>query len=173
MSGGCDHVPALRAGPPNVMGNMPRLTQSSYRQAVSETVTNISAANGALSDGEMAELIGTSKSTVGNARNREGDLSARGLLGIGKAFGPDSLNTVMALIGAKVVPVESVCCANVSHIPIEIAQALPMLITLLGDNDCCDKDVRKLDKAGVIDVLNKTANFLVRRRDEVRLRDGA
>lgn len=173
MSGCCDHGSSLRAGAPKVLGNPPRLTQSSYRQAVSETVTCISAANGAISDGEMAELIGTSKSTVGNARNREGDLSARGLLGIGKAFGAESLNTVMALIGAKVVPIESVCCDNVGHIPLKIAQALPMLITLLGDNECCDSDVRKLDRAGVIDVLNTTANLLMRRRDEVRLGDQA
>jgi hypothetical protein len=156
-----------------VLGNAPRLTQSSYRQAVSETVTNLAAANGALSDGDFAELIGTSKSTVGNARNREGDLSARGLLGVGKAFGPEALNTILALIGAKAVPVESVCCSNVAHVPVEIAQALPMLITLLGDNDCNDSDVRQLDRAGVIDVMIKTANLLMRRRDEVRLRDAA
>lgn len=173
MSGCCDHGALLRAGAPNVLGNAPRLTQSSYRQAVSETVTGIAAANAAMSDGEMAELIGTSKSTVGNARNREGDLSARALLGIGKAFGPESLNTILALIGAKVVPIDSVCCSNVSHIPVEIAQALPMLITLLGDNECCDSDVRQLDRGGVIDVMIKTANLLMRRRDEVRLRDAA
>ncbi|UZW54033.1 hypothetical protein NUH86_10850 [Sphingobium sp. JS3065] len=173
MSACCDHGNSLRAGAPKVLGNALRLTQSSYRQAVSETVSGLAAANNALSDGDFAELIGTSKSTVGNARNREGDLSARGLLGIGKAFGPEALDTILALIGAKAVPLESICCSNVAHIPVEIAQAVPMLITLLGDNDCSDSDVRQLDRAGVIDVLIKTANLLMRRRDEVRLRDAA
>lgn len=168
-----NHGSGLRAGAPNVLGNVPRLTQSSYRQAVSETVSGLATSNGALSDQDMAELIGTSKSTVGNARNREGDLSARGLLGIGKAFGPEALNTIMALINAKVVPVEAVCCsaADLDRIPIEVAEALPLLIALLSDGECCDGDVRKLHAAGVIDLFNRVASLLDRRRTEMRLRD--
>lgn len=155
-----------------MLGRLPRLTQSSYREAISQTVSALAAPEG-LTDQDMAELIGASAATVGNARNRKGDLSPLPLLGIGKAFGPEALDTILALIGAKAVSVDSVCCSNVAHIPVEIAQALPMLITLLGDNECCDNDIRKMDRAGVIDVMIKTANLLMRRRDEVRLRDAA
>lgn len=171
MSGCCDHGAVLRVGAPGVPGNAPRLTQSSYRQAVSEVVADLARENGNMSDKDMGQLIGVSSSTVGSARNREADLKAFGLLGIGKAFGPEALDTILALIGAKAVPIGSVCCTNVSHIPVEIAQALPLLITLLSDNDCSDRDVRELDRAGAIDVLIKTANLLMRRRDEVRLKD--
>lgn len=170
MSGGCDHDAGLRAGAPSVLGKLPRLTQSSYREAVGQTVSALAAPEG-LTDQDMAELIGASAATVGNARNRKGDLSPIPMLGIGKAFGPDALNTILALIGVKAVSADAICCGNVSHIPVAIAQALPLLITLLGDNECCDSDVRTLDKAGAIDTIIKAASMLERRRNEVRLKD--
>jgi len=172
MSACCDHGTSLRAGAPSVLGKSVRLTQNSYREAVSRTIVARQAADD-LTDQDMADLLGISAASVGNARNKKGDLSALPLLTVGKAFGAESLNTVLSLIGAKAVPVETVCCENVGHVPVEIAQALPMLITLLGDNDCNDSDVRQLDQAGVIDVMIKTATRPVRRRDEVRLRDAA
>ncbi|AOF97888.1 hypothetical protein [Sphingobium sp. RAC03] len=169
MSGCCDHGAGLRAGAPSVLGKLPRLTQSSYREAVSQTVSGLAAPEG-LTDQDMAELIGNSAASVGNARNKKGDLSAVAMLSIGKAFGPESLNTILALIGAKAVPAGAVCCDNVGHIPLRIAETLPLLITLLSDGECCDGDVRKLEAAGVIDEFIKAANVLERRRNDVRLR---
>lgn len=171
MSSCCDHGPALRAGAPSVLGKLPRLTQNSYREAVSQTISGLAAPEG-LTDQDMAELIGNSAASVGNARNKKGDMSAVSMLSIGKAFGPEALSTILALIGAKAVPADAICCGNVSHIPVAIAHALPLLITLLGDNECCDGDVRTLDSAGAIDTIIKAASMLERRRNEVRLKDG-
>lgn len=164
------HSTALPSRAPNGLGDLPRLTQSSYREAVSQTVVGLAANNGNLSDQDMADLLGTSAATVGNARNRKGDLSSMPLLAIGKAFRPEALSTVMALIGAKAVPAGSVCVGDVSRIPLEIATALPLLIELLSDNDCSDTDVHALDRAGVIDMLERTTNMLTTRRNALRLR---
>jgi hypothetical protein len=153
------------------LGKLPRLTQSSYREAVSQTISGLAAPEG-LTDQDMAELIGNSAASVGNARNKKGDMSAVAMLSIGKAFGPEALNTILALIGAKAVPAESLCCGNVSHIPVAIAEALPLLITLFADNECCDRDVARLDAAGVIDTFIRAASMLERRRNEVRLKNG-
>lgn len=170
MSGCCDHDALLRGGAPKVLGNLPRLTQNSYREAVSRTVAAQQATD-SLTDQDMSDLLGISAASVGNARNKKGDLGAVAMLAVGKSFGPEALNTILALIGAKAVPTDAICCGNVSHIPVAIAQALPLLITLLGDNDCCDDDVRTLDKAGAIDTIIRAASMLERRRNEVRLKD--
>lgn len=171
MSGCCDHDPALRAGAPNGLAKLPRLTKSSLRLAVASTVTGIRAAE-SLTPKDAAELLGVSVQTIRNAEDGDHDLNSVALLSIGKAFGPEALNTILALIGAKAVPADAICCGNVSHIPVAIAQALPLLITLLGDNVCCDKDVRELEAAGAIDTIIKAASMLERRRNEVRLKDG-
>ena len=166
----CAHSPSVPRRVPRILGDLPRLTQSSYREAVSQTIASRQASEG-LSDQDMADLLGTSAATVGNARNRKGDLSSVSLLAVGKAFGAAELNTVLALIGAKAVPADTICCDNVAHIPVQIAEALPMLITLLGDDDCSDADVRQLDKVGIIDMLVETAALLLTRRNAVRLQD--
>lgn len=170
MRSGREHAAGLASRAPNVLGVLPRLTQNSYRQAVGETVTSLAACNGSLSDQDMADLLGTSAATVGNARNRKGDLNAVTLMSIGRAFGPHALNTVAALIGAKVVPANAMCVEDVSRIPLKIAEALPMLIALLSDGECCDGDVRDLERAGVIDVMIQTANMLSNRREQMRLK---
>ena len=170
MSACCDHGNSLRAGAPSVLGKAPRLTQNSYREAVSSTLIDVARAEGNLTDQDMADMLGNSAASVGNARNKKGDLSAVAMLSIGKAFGPESLNTILSLIGAKAVSADAVCCDNVGNIPLKIAEALPLLITLLSDGVCCDSDVRKLEAAGVIDEFIKAASVLERRRNEVRLR---
>ena len=165
----CDHGTSLRAGAPSVLGKSVRLTQNSYREAVSQTVSALAAPEG-LTDQDMADLLGNSAASVGNARNKKGDLSAVAMLSIGKAFGPESLNTILSLIGAKAVPATAVCCENVGHIPLKIAEALPLLIALLSDGVCSDSDVRKLEAAGVIDQFINAASILEHRRNEVSLR---
>lgn len=169
ISSPSNHGAGLRAGAPNVVGNMPRLTQNSYREAVSRTVASHQICEG-LTDQDMADLLGTSAATVGNARNKKGDLSAVAMLSVGKAFGPEALNTILALIGAKAVPAGAVCCDGIGEMPLKVATALPMLISLLSDGECCDNDVRALEKAGVIDDMIRIAGMLERKRQAMRLR---
>jgi hypothetical protein len=170
MSGLLDHDPVLRAGAPNVVGNIPRLTQNSYREAVSRTMAACQAREG-LTDQDMADVLGISAATVGNARNKKGGLGAVAMLALGKSFGSDALGTVLALIGAKAVPAGAVCYAGMGQVPMDFAQVLPLLMETLGDGVCCDRDVRTLDQAGAIDKIIKAAAMLERRRDEVRLHD--
>ncbi len=169
MSGCCDHGAGLRAGAPKGLGNVARLTENSLRTAISTTFTGIRAAE-ALQPKEMAEVMGVSTQTVRNAEDGAHNLNSFNMLLLGKAFGPEALNTILALVGAKAVPAGALCCDNVGHIPLKIAEALPLLISLLSDGVCCDEDVRKLEVAGVIDDFIKAANVLERRRNEARLR---
>lgn len=164
------HAAAVTTHAPKVLGVSHRLTQSSYREAISATMVALALNNDNLSDQDMADLLGTSAGTIGNARNRKGDLSAIPMLSLGKAFGPGALGTVLALIGAKAVHEGSVCVGDVSRIPLEIASALPLLIELLSDNHCSNDDVFALDRAGVIDILERTTAMLTIRRDNMRLR---
>lgn len=150
----------------NGLGSCIRLTQSWYRDAVSETVRDLQEGG---TDQEMADVWGVSASTVGNVRNRANDLSAINLLKIGKAFGPGSLDTVLALIGARAVARDAVT-VDVARVPCDVAKTLPMLIELLSDGDCCATDVRALDQAGAIDCLIKVADMLRDARDNLRLK---
>lgn len=147
------------------LGDCIRLTQSSYRHAVRETVVALQ--NGG-TDQDMADAWGVSSGTVGNARNKNADLSGIPLLKLGEQFGPDGLNTILALIGLKAVDVAEVTI-DVSAIPCDVAKTLPLLIELFADGDCSTGDVRALDQAGVIDCLGRVADMLRSRRDGARL----
>jgi hypothetical protein len=149
----------------NGLGNHARLTQSSYQQAVSETVRSL---QGDDTDQDMAEAWGVSAGTVGNARNKIGKLSAMPLLLLGKEFGPEALGTVLALINAKAVHRDAVTI-DVSSIPCDVAKTLPLLIELFSDGECSTADVRTLDRAGAIDCLGRVADMLRGRRDAMRL----
>lgn len=147
------------------LGDVARLTQSSYQQAVSETVRSL---QGDGTDQDMAEAWGVSAGTVGNARNKVGKLSALPLLLLGKEFGPEALGTVLALIGAKAVRSDAVT-VDVSSVPCDVAKTLPLLIELFSDGECSTADVRTLDRAGAIDCLGRVADMLRNRRDAMRL----
>lgn len=151
---------------PSGLGDVIRLTQTSYRDAVSETVRGLQAE---LSDNDMADVWGVSASTVGNARNRNSDLAAISLLKIGKIFGPHALNTVLRLIGAKAVSIEAVHI-DVAAVPCEVAQAVPTLIRLLADGDASDADIRQLDREGIINRFSEITDMLEQRRDALRLK---
>lgn len=150
----------------NGLSNSPRLTQSSYRQAVSETVR---ALQGSDTDKDFADAWGTSKGTVLNARNRNHDLCGMALLMLGQKFGSEGLATVLHLIGMKAVSVDSLTL-DVSDIPCDVAKCVPLLIQLLGDGHASDMDIHQLDEAGVIESLGKTADMLRTTRDRLRLR---
>jgi len=124
---------------------------------------------GSDTDKDMAEAWGVSAGTVSNARNRKNNLSGLPLLLIGKQFKPDALSTILALIGAKAVPVTAVT-VDVAGIPCDVAKTLPLLIECFKDGDCSDADVRTLDQAGAIDCLRRVADMLGQHRDKMRLR---
>jgi hypothetical protein len=149
-----------------VLGRKPRLTQNSYREAVAETLAAIQQSD---SDQDMADAWGVSAGTVANCRNRNHNLNAVPLLQMGERFGPDALGTVLRLIGAKAVPIDAMVL-DVSAIPFNVAKTLPLLIQLFQDGECCDHDVRTLEKAGAIDCLGRIADMLRERRDTIRLR---
>lgn len=150
----------------NGLRDLPSLTQSSVRTAIASTVAGLR--NGH-SDQDMADEWGVSAGTVNNAQNLRNDLALMSWLRLGRRFGPDGLNTVLALLRMKAVRDDAVV-VDVAKVPFEIASTLPLLIHLLADGECCDSDLRKLEEAGVIDTLLTTADFLRQRRDDVRLK---
>lgn len=151
----------------NGLGDLPRLTQTSVRAAVASTVAETR--NG-WSDQEMAEEWGVSASTVNNAQNKKHDLTLMNWLELGKRFGPESLNAVLALVGMKAVRLSAVGI-DVGKMPLEIARALPLLIELLADDDCSDLDMRKLEQAGAVEAILNAADYLRHRRNEIRTRE--
>lgn len=151
----------------NGLGVSPSLKQSSLRQAVATTVA---ANRNGWSEAEMAEEWGVSAGTVGNAQNKNHDLGLLNWLKLGRRFGPAGVNTVLALIGMRAIRDDS-ATLDVSKLPVELAQCLPLLIELLADGECCDADVRRLEQAGVISTLARVADVLRQRRDTVRLRE--
>lgn len=150
-----------------VVSNRMRFTQSGYRTAVASTVASLR--NGH-SDQDFADEWGVSAGTVNNAQNKTKSLSGENLIRLGAEFGPAGLNTVLALIGLKAVR-DADCCLDVSKIPHDVASALPLLIELMSDGECCDDDMRKLEKAGVVSTFLRIADGLRQRRDVVRLRE--
>lgn len=101
----------------NVLGKSRSLTQSSYRQAVREIVLDMGKDE---TDQDIAERLGCSAATVGNARNKKGNLNAITLLKIAKEYKPATLDRVTELIGAKLVPLDG------SHVA---DRTLPCIVT--------------------------------------------
>lgn len=153
----------------NGFGSSHRLTQSSYRQAVSETVRGLQSDD---TDQDMADRWGVSDGTVMNARNRNHDLSGLNLLKLGERFRGEGLNTILALIKMKAVD-ETAIAIDAADIPCEVAECVPELIKALHDGNVSGEDIHKLDKAGVIDTLCKVAESLRQHRDRIRLRSVA
>ncbi|WP_294189038.1 hypothetical protein [uncultured Sphingomonas sp.] len=149
----------------NGLGDEVRLTQSSYRNAVSETVRDLQDKG---TDRDMADAWGVSASTVENARNRKHDLAGLSMLKLGERFGPEAMDTILSLIGARAVRRDAVT-VDVARIPCDVAKTLPLLIELLADGKCCAADVRTLEEAGAIDCLIRTADMLRDARDRMRL----
>ena len=152
--------------PLSVLPIVPPLTQSSYRAAVGETVIRLQ--NGH-TDHDMADLWGVSSGTVINCRNRNNDLSAIPLLKLVKQFGPSAIDTVLALVGVKAVPVAAVH-VDVAEIPCTVASALPTLIRLFADGDASDADIQQLDREGVVDRFAEISTMMTSRRDAMRLK---
>lgn len=140
------------------------VTQTSYRQAIAETVRALQEGD---TDSDMAEAWGVSSATVNNARNQKHDLSGLPLVKLGERFGADALSTILALIGVKPVAMDSVCI-DVGAVPLKVAGIVPLLIKHLDDKECCDNDVLAFDDAGVIDQIAELGDYLRQRRDALR-----
>lgn len=148
------------------MRNPPRLTQNSLRTAVSETVRPLQADK---TDHEFAEEWGTSAGTVANARNRNHTIGLEAYLRLGKEFGGEGLDTVLALVGRKSAPLNSVI-VDTAKVPCEVAKCLPLLIERLSDGEWSDDDQRAFEEAGVVHTLLNLADKMREKRDERRLR---
>lgn len=159
------HATSFAAPAQKVLGKFPRLSQSSFRQAVSETIR---AEQDDLSDDEFGDELGVSGQTIGNARNRQNNLGAMAILRMGQRRGVQSLNTILSLIGARAVATSEVT-VDVGGIPCEVARHLPLIIDLLRDGVDSDADIRKLDQEGVIDTFVRLAARWEQRRDALRL----
>lgn len=80
--------------------------QAAYRSAVSRILLNIQQET-AMSLNEIADAIDVSGQTLWNAANRKNDLCQHYLNRLGQRFGPEALNPVAALSGAKMVPLDT------------------------------------------------------------------
>lgn len=152
-----------------VLATARAVTQTSYRTAAKAT---IKALQGDDIDQDFADKWGMSAGTVKTVRNMTNDLSAVPLLNLGTRFGPSALNTVLNLIGAKAVCLETITLTprDIAAIPCNVAATLPTLIRLLADGDASDADIRQLDREGVVDCFMQLADMLQQRRDALRLK---
>lgn len=80
--------------------------QERYRSAVSRVLLNIQHESG-LSLAEIGDQIDVSAQTMWNAANRKTDLCQHYINRLALRFGPEALNPVAALSGARYVPLES------------------------------------------------------------------
>jgi transcriptional regulator with XRE-family HTH domain len=99
----------------NVLLPIPLPTQSSLRRAVAGIIRGVQL-DLDLTDEEMADEIGVSAGTIGNARNEKADLNAATIARIGHRYGVERLDPYAALYGARNVPIQA-----------EDADALPSL----------------------------------------------
>ena len=99
----------------NVLLPLSMPTQSSLRRAVAGIIRSVQLDH-TLTDEEMADEIGCSAGTIGNARNEKSDLNAATLARIGHRYGVERLDPYAALYGARNVPIQA-----------EDADALPSL----------------------------------------------
>jgi hypothetical protein len=90
----------------NVLLPLALPTQSSLRRAVAGIIRSVQLDHG-LTDEEMADAIGCSSGTIGNARNEKSDLNATTMARIGHRYGVERLDPYAALYGARNVPIEA------------------------------------------------------------------
>lgn len=152
---------------PKGLRNRPRLTQTSYKQAVAQTVADLRKGD-LVTDQDIADAWGVSPGTVANAQQKKHDLSALPLLMLGDRFGPEALDTVLTLIGAKAVRDDAVTL-DAGSVPCDLASVLPLLIDLFRDGECSKEDTETLDKAGAIDCILRIAEWLRQQRNAARL----
>lgn len=95
----------------NRLGNSPLLTQSSYERLVSEAIRDTQKRHDAV-DQDLADAIGCSATTVGNARNRNGKLSAHTLFNL-LAVDPLALEGILHHFDRRSVPMNAKCDTDI------------------------------------------------------------
>jgi transcriptional regulator with XRE-family HTH domain len=149
-----------------VLSNHAALHQTSYRAAVASMINAIKTDHGE-SDQDVADRLGTSATTINNASNKRGDLSAVTLLRVGKEYGLHRLGSVMGLIGGKATPVEAVCTSDL-HLPVGAARGQLFLAKALGDQRIDDNEI--FEGGADIEAAYETFGTLKWRLDGVRAR---
>lgn len=91
----------------NRLGNSPLLTQSLFEDLASGAVRRVQSSTGA-TDQDLADVIGCSAATIGNARNRHGKLSAHTLFNL-LAVDPLALEGLLAHFDRRSVPIVAKC----------------------------------------------------------------
>lgn len=151
----------------NGLGDVPPLTQSSYRQAVASIIRSVQAKHEE-SDRDTADRLGCSRGTIENARNGRGDLNAVTLLKIGDVYGLDAMGPAVLLIGGKVAPTEAVCTSD-REMPVHVAGAQVFLCRALSDNNRID-DHEVVDGAEAIEAGGQVFDTLRWRLNGLRVR---
>lgn len=91
----------------NRLGNSPLLTQSFYEGLASDAIRAVQMRHDA-TDQDLADTIGCSAATIGNARNRNGKLSAHTLFNL-LAVDPLALEGILHHFDRRSVPVVAKC----------------------------------------------------------------
>lgn len=131
----------------NVLQPTRPLTQTSMREAISGIIRAIQLETHE-SDQDMADRLGVSSGTVGNARNGKGDLNSLTLLKVGAVYGVSRLDPVMHLICGKAVPSDAVCTSD-RELPIAAAEGQLFLAKAMADDRISDDEV--IEGASAID----------------------
>jgi len=133
--------------PHNVLRPDRPLTQTSMREAISGIIRTIQLETNE-SDQDMADRLGVSSGTVGNARNGKGDLNALTILKVGAVYGVERIDPLMHLVGGKAAPVDAVCTSD-RELPIAAAEGQLFLAKAMADDRITDDEV--IDGAEAID----------------------
>lgn len=143
-----------------------RLTHNSLREAISSTVRTL---QGCKTDCEMADEWGTSPGTVANARNKNHTIGLEPFLRLGKEYGAEGVDTILALVGLRAQRIEA-RTLDITKVPHDVAKCLPTLIDRLADGDWSDEDQAAFEHAGIVHTLLTLSDTMREKRDERRLR---
>lgn len=91
----------------NRLGSSPLLTQSMYERMASEAIRRVQHVHAA-TDQELADAIGCSAATIGNARNQNAKLSAQTLFNL-LTVDPMALESFLHHYGRRSVVIEAKC----------------------------------------------------------------
>lgn len=148
----------------NVLPRSVTLTQSSMLGAISSIIAGIQADTDE-SDQDMADRLGCSSGTIGNARNRKAALGMLTVMKIGEVYGLHRLAPLMHLIGGKVAPEAAVCTSD-HDLPIGAARGQMFLARALSDQVISDTELA--EGAADIEAAGQTFDALRYRLNNLR-----
>lgn len=148
----------------NVLRRTEPLTQSSMLAAVSSIISGIKADTGE-TDQDMADRLGCSAGTIGNAGNRKAALSMLTVMKIGEVYGLHRLAPLFHLIGGKLAPEDAVCTSD-HDLPIGAARGQMFLAKALADQVISDGEIA--EGAGDIEAAGQVYDGLRYRLNGLR-----